>query len=104
VDLNSPTVGAVVCDPIVVSGYSNTFEATVSVDLHTRNGTIITQTAAMGGNLGFYADFSTALEYEVAAPQPLLVSAFEGAASGFGDIDRTSIPVSLYPAGSSQCP
>jgi LysM repeat protein len=104
IDLNRPEVGASVCSPLFVDGYSNTFEATVGVDLRTRAGTLITQTSAMGGNLGFYADFSATLNHDVAAPQPVLVSAFEGAASGAGDIDRTSIPLSLYPPGSSQCP
>jgi murein DD-endopeptidase MepM/ murein hydrolase activator NlpD len=103
-DLNRPEVGAAVCSPIFVNGYSNTFEASLLVDLRTRAGTLITQTVATGGNLGVYADFSATLRPDVAAPQPVLVSAFEAAASGAGDVDRTSIPLSLYPPGSSQCP
>ncbi|HMN29836.1 MAG TPA: Gmad2 immunoglobulin-like domain-containing protein, partial [Caldilineaceae bacterium] len=104
VDVNTPTVGAAVCNPIVVNGYSNTFEAVVSLALNERTGAVVTQTTAMGGNLGIYADFTGLFAQPVSTSQPVLVSAYEEAASGQGPIDRTSIPVSLFPAGSAQCP
>ena len=95
-----PETGAVVCNPIYVSGYSNTFEATVLVTLNARNGTELAATPAMGGNLGIYADFSAPISYTVDAPQPVLVGVTEGSAAGFGYIDYTRVPVSLYP----ECP
>jgi hypothetical protein len=104
IDVNTPAVGAEVCSPVIISGYSNTFEATLAVTLNARDGTVITQTSTMGGNLGVYADFTAILTHAITTPQPLLARAYEGAASGQGDIDDTRIPISLYPAGSSQCP
>lgn len=104
IDVNRPQVGAAICNPVFISGYSNTFEATLVVDLSQRNGTVVTSTSVMGGNLGVYADFLGTLNHPVVAPQPMLVSAYEGAASGLGLNDQTRIPVSLYPPGSAQCP
>lgn len=108
IDINNLTAGKAVCAPIVVTGYSNTFEATLLVDLSERSGDLITQTSTMGGNLGIYAEFLATLETETAesadAPQPLLISAYEEAASGDGPVDRTRFPVTLHPAGSPTCP
>lgn len=104
VDLNTPAVGARVCNPIVVSGYSNTFEAVVSVELRSRESTVITRTATTGGNLGIYADFFTSFTHPITTAQPLLVSAYEESPAGFGPVDDTAVPISLYPAGSSECP
>ena len=103
VDLNSPRTGDKVCSPIYASGYSNTFEANVLVTLSARNGTVLTSTSALGGNLGLYADFNTTLDYMVTAPQPVLVGVTEESAAGFGPIDYTRVPVSLYPEGAG-CP
>jgi murein DD-endopeptidase MepM/ murein hydrolase activator NlpD len=104
IDLTTPAVGAAICNPILVSGYSNTFEATVLVELRSRESAVITQTFTTGGNLGVYADFFTSITHPVTSPQPLLVAAYEESAAGFGPVDDTAVPVSLYPAGSSECP
>ncbi|MCE7980115.1 MAG: hypothetical protein DYG89_02890 [Caldilinea sp. CFX5] len=104
IDLNRPMVGDAVCNPVLVNGYSNTFEANVVVTLNQRNGTQLALTTALGGNLGVYADFSTVISGTVVAPQPALVGAYEGSAAGFGLIDHTRVPVALYPADSSACP
>jgi hypothetical protein len=103
VDLDRPQTGATVCSPIFVSGYSNTFEAAVLVTLSERDGTEIGATPAQGGNLGFYADFSMIISHTVDSPQPLLVGVAEGSPAGFGYVDYTRVPVSLYPAG-PECP
>lgn len=104
IDLNQPTVGEKVCSPVFVQGYSNTFEANVVVTLDSRAGTQLALTTALGGNLGVYADFATLISHTVTAPQPVLVSAYEGSPAGFGLIDHTRIPVELYPDGSAVCP
>jgi len=104
IDINNLTPGKTVCSPIVVAGYSNTFEATLLVDLSDRAGDTISQTNTMGGNLGVYAEFLTTLESDEEEVQPLLVGAYEEAASGAGAVDRTRFPVTLYPAGSTECP
>lgn len=104
IDLNTPAVGAQVCSPIYVTGYSNTFEAHVAVTLNRRDGTSLAQTSTFGGNLGIYADFSTLISYTVSAPQPVLVGAFEESPAGFGLVDYTRHPLVLHPANASVCP
>lgn len=104
IDINNLTPGKAVCAPIVVAGYSNTFEASLLVELSERSGTTLSQTPATGGNLGVYAEFLTTLEADAKEAQPLLVGAYEEAASGAGPVDRTRFPVTLYPAGSAECP
>jgi hypothetical protein len=104
VDLNMPVVGATLCNVIGISGYSNTFEATVGVDLRQRNGDIITQSVAMGGNLGIYADFSLAFSLPITQAEPILVSAHDTSAATGDPVDVATVPVTLYPSGSEQCP
>lgn len=104
VDLTLPPIGAELCNIIGISGYSNTFEATVNIDLRQRDGELITQTIAMGGNLGIYADFGLALTHPITQPQPLLVSAYESSAATGNPIDLARIPISLFPPESEQCP
>lgn len=103
IDVDSPTVGAAVCSPIAIAGYSNTFEANVSIELNERDGTTLTTTNATGGNLGIYDDFFTAPIFEVEEPQPLLVSVYEQDAAGRGAIDLTRIPVAVYPDDNLLC-
>lgn len=104
IDLNTPGVGGTVCHPLLVAGYSNTFEATLAVTLNQLDGTEITRTIAMGGNLGVYADFATTISHTVTAPSPVLVGAFEESAAGFGQVDYKRVPVAVYPAGTTACP
>lgn len=104
IDLNTPDVGATLCNPIVINGYSNTFEATLSVDLRQRDGEIVTQTIAMGGNLGVYADYQAIITEPITQAQALLVSAYEASAATGEPIDLARVPISLYPDGSEQCP
>jgi hypothetical protein len=95
-DLDAPAVGQAVCAPVIVSGYSNTFEANVVTELYERSGTLITTTITMGGNLGFFENFSAVLEHEVEEPAPVLVAAYGGEGQGLGPWDHTRVPVSLY--------
>lgn len=104
VDLNQPTVGAEVCSPVIVSGYSNTFEANVVVTLSQRDGTVLVQENTVGGNFGFYRPFSQPLSLDVSEPTAVLVSAFESNGIGIGEIDHTRVPVVLQPAGGGSCP
>lgn len=103
VDLDRPALGAGACGSVYVRGYSNTFEANVLVTLSARSGEVLTSTSTLGGNLGVYKDFSTVVGYDPAEPMPVLVGVTEGSAAGFGYIDYTRVPVSLYPAKSG-CP
>ena len=104
VDVTTPVVGQTICDEVLVSGYSNTFEANVVLTLRDQGGAEIEQLSASGGTLGTYRDFVASFTTTVDAPTPLLVSLHESDASGrFEQIDATLIPITLYPAGSAEC-
>jgi LysM repeat protein len=104
IDINNPMPGQAVCAPVVVAGYSNTFEGSLLVELVDRSGATLNQTTASGGNLGIYAEFLATLENDGSDAQAFLVGAYEEAASGAGPVDQTRYPVTLYPAGSEECP
>lgn len=103
IDVDGPQVGQAICNPIIVSGYSNTFEANVIIELMARDGTSLETINTLGGNLGIFADFFASPTYEVEEPQPLLVGAREEDASGLGSVDFTRIPVALYPGDNPFC-
>lgn len=97
IDVNSPTPGADLCSPLVISGYSNTFEANVVVELRSRDGEVLEESFTSGGNLGIYADFSTSFAYAPTSREPLLVGAYEASARDGRPIDQTFVPVSFSP-------
>ncbi len=105
IDINSPQVGARVCNPILIAGYSNTFEANVILELRPPNEEHTGQVIVIGGNLGIYHDFISTFDQQTDIPQPLLVSAYATDASGrYPTIDKTVLPVVAYPPGSNNCP
>lgn len=103
IDLNAPLPGSKVCGRVLVQGYSNTFEANVVVELLARNGEVVEQATATGGNLGIYGDFGTYLNYEATAPRSALVGAYEVSPRDGVRVDHARVPVSLYPGDSSAC-
>jgi uncharacterized surface protein with fasciclin (FAS1) repeats/LysM repeat protein len=104
IDVTTPGVGQAACEPLLVSGYSNTFEANVVLRLTDPDGETLAEVPAMGGTLGVYRDFVTTLPYQVDEGTPVLVSVTETDASGrFPSIDQTVIPVTLYPAYNAAC-
>lgn len=104
IDLNAPELGSTVCGRVPVQGYSNTFEANVVVELSARDGSLLEQTTAMGGNLGIYAEFATYFDFVVTSPRAALIGAQEISPRDGMAVDHVRVPVSLYPAGHSACP
>lgn len=105
IDVTYPTVGGVVCGTLTATGYSNTHEANVVVELLSRDGAVLEQVSAMGGTLGIYRDFVAPLAYVVSdGAQPVLLAAYESDASGrFPHVDKQVVPFTLYPEGSDAC-
>jgi hypothetical protein len=103
IDLNTPAIGADVCESVGIAGYSNTFEANVVVDLRHRDGALITESFTAGGTFGIYKDFLTSLTHTVDEPQPILVSAYDVSADTGDWVDLARVPVSIHPAGSMHC-
>lgn len=104
IDLHTPEVGANVCSPVTIAGYSSTFESNVYIDLRARDGTLIEEGFAQGGTQGVYADFVAALEHQVHEPQPILISAYEISADTGEWFDLARVPATLYPAETEICP
>jgi LysM repeat protein len=104
VDLNLPTPGSDVCGPVLVQGYSNTFEANVVVELTERNGSVLASANATGGNLGVYGEFAAYLNPNMTAPRAALVGAYEVSPRDGVRVDHARAPISLYPVDSSACP
>jgi LysM repeat protein len=103
VDLNQPTPGSKGCGPVLVQGYSNTFEANVAVEIVNRSGAGLAFTNTLGGNFGVYRQFSTYLDPALSTPVAALVGAYEVSPRDGALVDHVRVPVSLYPAGSSAC-
>lgn len=103
VDLNQPTPGSKGCGPVLVQGYSNTFEANVAVEIVSRSGAGLAFTNTLGGNFGIYRQFSTYLDPGLSTPVAALVGAYEVSPRDGALVDHVRVPVSLYSAGSSAC-
>jgi hypothetical protein len=104
IDLNHPASGNTVCGRVPVTGYSNTFEANVNVELTARDGSVLERGNTMGGNLGIYAEFAAYFDYEATRPLAALVGAYEVSPRDGVMVDHTRVPVSLHPPGDSACP
>lgn len=104
IDVNQPKIGQSVCMPVQITGYSNTFEANVNVEVSQRDGKIVLASGnATGGSLGNFAEFATELNLELLVAQPLLIGAYESDAQDGRQVDHTRLPVSLYPPTSAAC-
>lgn len=99
-DLASPGVGAVLLGPVVVTGYSNTFEANVVVDLSYREGDSMIRQPTTGGSFGFYRDFQATFDIAPPAARAALISAYELDPGSGAAIDQTRLPVTILPADS----
>ncbi len=95
IDLTSPTVGANVANPVLVSGYSNTFEANVIVELSYREGGYLVRQPAKGGNYGLYRDFHLTFDEVLSTPRAAFISAYELDPGSGAAIDQTRIPITL---------
>lgn len=103
IDVLQPTVGAKVCNPIPVAGYSFTFEANVNLVAQSRDGSTLIEGNAMGGGLE-YQDWSADLGPITTAARAVLVNVLDYSAKDGQAVDQTRIPVTLLAAGSKGCP
>lgn len=103
IDVLQPAVGAKVCNPIPVAGYSFTFEANVNLIAEGRDGSPLVQANAMGGGLE-YQEWGADLGPVAAPARAVLVSVLDYSAKDGQPLDETRIPVTLLAAGSQGCP
>jgi LysM repeat protein len=104
IDIDRPAVGDDLCAAVFVTGYSNTFEATVILELWDAEGELLEQTFTAGGTLGVYRNFFAAFDTRVSEPTPIFVAVYEIDASGrFDHIDKSVIPATLFPESGAAC-
>ncbi|MCO6449326.1 MAG: LysM peptidoglycan-binding domain-containing protein [Caldilineales bacterium] len=97
IDVWSPKVGEIICDPFDVVGYSWTFEANVPLELQDRSGSVMNESFGMGGGV-MYDVFDGELNPGTDVPTAALASAFEASARDGSHIDETRIPISILPS------
>jgi hypothetical protein len=96
--VTSPQIGAVVGNPVVVSGTANVFEATVSIRILDARGKEIAHafTTATCGS-GCRGTYSAPVRYTVSARQRGIVEVYESSAKDGSRIHVQEIPVTLVP-------
>lgn len=97
IDLTAPTVGANLTNPILVSGYSNTFEANVIVELSYREGGYLVRQPVQGGSYGFYRDFHLTFTEAASVSRAVLISVYELDPGSGAAIDQTRVPITVLP-------
>jgi hypothetical protein len=94
----TPKPGDEASGSVVVSGFANTFEANVVIQIHDANGNQIeeTFTTATCGS-GCWGDFSEEVAFDVTEPQEGYVTVLTYSAEDGAPRDRIQIPVMLLP-------
>jgi hypothetical protein len=94
--VESPAVGQTVTSPVTVSGTADVFEATVSLRILDRDGSVLAEafTTATCGS-GCRGDFSEAVGFHVTQTEPGTVMVFESSAEDGRPINVLRIPVIL---------
>jgi hypothetical protein len=96
--VESPLIGAVVSNPVTVSGTANVFEATVSLRILDANGNEIARTFTQATcGTGCRGTFSVAVSYRVSSQQRGTIEVYESSAKDGSPINVVSIPVMLTP-------
>lgn len=98
IEVRSPTAGDVVTSPLVVTGESNTFEATVSYRL-SAGGTVLEEGFITGGGSGEWAPFEITIEFENTCCTEMLLEVFENSAKDGSEINKVTIPLTFPETG-----
>lgn len=99
ISVNSPSPGATVSSPLVVSGVSRTFEANVQWKLSKENGVVIKRGYTSGGGVDGPGPFKFTVHYNVSKAQKGTLSVYEEDMSdGEGKAPpKVVIPLKLKP-------
>ena len=97
IEVTTPTAGDLVTSPLIVTGMSNTFEATVNYRL-SAGGTVLAEGFTMGGT-GDWAPFEATIEFENTCCTEMLLEVFEVSAQNGSEINLVSIPLAFPEEG-----
>jgi LysM repeat protein len=103
VDLLEPRPGELTCAGISMNGYATTAQGEVLVTIEERDGGFVKSEKAPAGRPNFYAAFRKTIPFDVDVVRPLLISVHSPGPNGERVIDRTRVPVILFPTHSSFC-
>jgi hypothetical protein len=92
--IESPLPGETVTSPIHVSGTSNTFEATMRLEVRRGSQVLTGETVTATSGSGQRGTFSATLDVE-AAPGPITLVAFEPSAENGQPIHTVTVPLTL---------
>jgi len=92
--IESPLPGETVTSPISVTGTSNTFEATMRVEVRRGSQVLTGETVTATSGSGQRGTFSATLDVD-AAPGPITLVAFEPSAENGAPIHTVSVPLTL---------
>jgi hypothetical protein len=96
--VESPLIGAVVSNPVTVSGTADVFEATVSLRILDANGNEIARTFTQATcGTGCRGTFSVAASYRVSSQQRGTIEVYESSAKVGSPINLVRLPVTLTP-------
>jgi LysM repeat protein len=103
VDLFNPRPGELACAGVFMNGYATTTEGEVLVTIEERDGAFVKSEKAPAGRPDFYAAFRKTIPFDVDVARPLLISVHSPGPNGERIIDRTRVPIILFPTDSSFC-
>jgi hypothetical protein len=92
--IESPLPGETVTSPITVTGTSNTFEATMRVEVRRGSQVLTGETVTATSGSGQRGTFSATLDVD-AAPGPITLVAFEPSAENGAPIHTVTVPLTL---------
>jgi immunoglobulin-like protein involved in spore germination/sporulation and spore germination protein len=92
--VESPLAGETVTSPISVRGTSNTFEATMQVEIRRGSDVLVTETVTASSGSGERGTFEATLDVD-ASPGPITLVAFEPSAEDGQPLHTVTVPLTL---------
>ena len=97
IEVFSPVHKALYHSPMVVNGFSRTFEGNVNLRLTDKNGQVLAERHTMGGSVDGFAFFDSDLRFTVGEMISGTLDVFESSAKDGSEIHKVTIPVVLLP-------
>jgi hypothetical protein len=92
--IESPLPGETVTSPVVVRGTSNTFEATMRLEIRRGTEVLVSETVTASSGSGERGTFEASLDVD-APPGPITLVAFEPSAENGQPLHTVSVPLTL---------
>ena len=97
IEVFSPVADALYHSPLVVNGFSRTFEGSVNLRLSDRDGQVLAERNTQGGASDGFAFFDSTLRFTVGEMISGTLEVFETSAKDGSEINKVTIPLVLLP-------